>query len=107
MLDGLTPDETDVIRRAIDAAVNGPFFPDWEFQTLFGVTREEAAASLARFPNLMAENETDYLTVHNSIANLLGYPHGQAAELEARGLSSVAIRSASRSLEGNDDVSIR
>ena len=107
MLNGLNAEEREVIRQAIDASVNGSFFPDWEFSTLFGVTREQAAASLARFPDLKAENEADCLTVYNSIANLLGYPHGQSAELEARGLSFEAIRSASRALQGNGDVSIR
>jgi hypothetical protein len=107
MLDALSAEEREVIRRALDAAVNGPFFPDWEFSTLFGVARAEAAASLARFPDLKADTETDYLAVHNAIANLLGYPHGRWAELEARGLSQDTIRSASHALKGNDDVSIQ
>lgn len=107
MLSGLTAEQREIIRRAMDAAVNGPFFPDWEFSTLFGVSRNAAAASLARFPELSAQNEDDYLTVYNSIANLLGYPHGQWAELEARDLSSETIRSASRALKGNEDVSIQ
>jgi len=107
MLEALTSEERDVIRRAIDASVNGPHFPDWEFQTLFGVTRTEAAAVLVRFPHLQAGDEADYLTVYNAIANLLGYPHGGWQNLEARGLSAESIRAVSRALRGNDDVSVQ
>lgn len=107
MLSSLNSAEKEIVRRAIDASVNGPFFPDWEFPTLFGISRAEAAEALARFPNLRAENEIDRLAVYNSIANLLGYPHGLAAELEARGFTEQAIRAASLKLRGDDDVSIQ
>lgn len=105
MLDSLTAEEREIVRRAIDVSVNGSLFPDWEFQTLFGVTRAEAAASLSRFPKLCEANEADLLTVYNAMANLLGYPHGSWAELEQRGLSSETVRNALRALNGNKELS--
>lgn len=42
-LNGLTAEERDIVRRSLTAAVEGPYFPDWEFQTLFGVTRAGVA----------------------------------------------------------------
>ena len=107
ILEALTSEERDVVRLAIDASVNGPHFPDWEFQTLFGITRAEAASVLARFPHLDAGNQIDHLVVYNAIANLLGYPHGGWQDLEARGLNAESIRAVSRALRGNDDVSIQ
>ena len=37
----LTPQEQKVIYECLQASVNGSFFPDWEFHTLFGLTRDE------------------------------------------------------------------
>ena len=36
--------DSRVIGECLRAAVNGPFFPDWEFSTLFGLTRDEVRA---------------------------------------------------------------
>lgn len=37
----LTGIEGELVRRCLAASVDGPFFPDWEFETLFGLTRDE------------------------------------------------------------------
>lgn len=74
MLDHLDPSEIETVRSALEAAARGPFFPDWEFQTLFGVDRDAVERALQRFPAL--EGADDRLAVNNAFANLLGYPHG-------------------------------
>ena len=74
---GLTDREAAVILRCLRAAVEGPFFPEWEFHTLFGLHRAEVAAVAARWPNVSNAEEDVRLAINNSLGNLLGYPHGE------------------------------
>ena len=37
----LSPEERNIVLECLRGAAEGPFFPDWEFQTLFGLTRKE------------------------------------------------------------------
>jgi hypothetical protein len=67
--------ERNVIRDCLRAAVEGPFFPDWEFSTLFGLSRTEVREVLESWPNLDEANESVVLAINNSLNNLLGYPH--------------------------------
>ena len=65
--------------QALRAAANGPFFPDWEFQTLFGLERSEVSAIAASWPEPTASPEKVSIAVSNSLNNLLGYPHQKDA----------------------------
>ena len=65
-----------VIAAALAAAVTGPFFPDWEFETLFGLDRDEVRAVLARWLDSLTGDNTD-LAVTNALNHLVGYPHDQ------------------------------
>jgi hypothetical protein len=76
----LDRDDLALIRACLDAAVVGAFFEEWEFHTLFGLEREEVARVRDGWPDNASEPNAE-LAVRNSIANLLGYPHGQDAEL--------------------------
>jgi hypothetical protein len=78
MLSGLTAGESDVIRRCVSAAAAGPFFPDWEFNLLFGMDRHELGAVLSRWPELDESEEVVKRAIGNSLNNLLGYPHNKA-----------------------------
>jgi hypothetical protein len=69
-----------VIGECLRAAVEGPFFEEWEFQTLFGLTRREVAAIAAAWPNVDLNDETAQIAATNAMVNLLGYPHGQDEE---------------------------
>lgn len=72
------------IKGCLNAVVHGPFFPDCEFHTLFGLTRLEVEIVLTEWPNLPAQTPSGYdspghfqdVAVNNSMNNLLGYPHG-------------------------------
>jgi hypothetical protein len=75
-LANLTPDDRDVVRQCLRAAVEGPFFPHLEFQTLFGLERSEVRTVLGAWPDLDESNDSVRLAINNSFANLLGYPHG-------------------------------
>ena len=76
--------DVDIIRRCLGATVDGPMFPDWEFYTLFGLTRDEIRDVLATWPDLPKVIPDGYDTaasvrtvaITNALANLLGYPHG-------------------------------
>ena len=83
MLNGLTPDERELVRRSLVAAVEGPYFPDWEFQTLFGVKRAEVADVVRKWPAVDESRDVARLAIDNALANLLGYPHGRTAQLES------------------------
>lgn len=82
--------DRDHIRRALKAAVSGPYFPEWEIQTLTGFEREELAAVLAEWPHAVVTSawntdpdEVQRVAVSNVLDNLLGYPHGEEKRLEA------------------------
>ncbi|MGW2394990.1 hypothetical protein ACWCYY_00380 [Kitasatospora sp. NPDC001664] len=69
--DRMTPQELRTVQECLDAAVHGPFFEEWEFQTLTGRTREEIAAVAEAWPG-----EVDEEAVRSVLANLVCYPHG-------------------------------
>ena len=72
--------EREVVLQCLCAAAAGPFFPDWEFRTLFGIDRSDVQAIVDAWPDVDEERETVSLAINNSMNNLLGYPHGRAEE---------------------------
>ena len=82
-LSALSSDEIAIVGQCLRAAAFGPFFPDWEFSALFGVTRAEAQAVAERFPHVDEHDDENrgcddtWLVINNTFVNLLGYPHGQ------------------------------
>jgi hypothetical protein len=87
----LVDGDAEVIQRALFAAVEGPFFPDWEIATLVGLEREELAeiarnwpaASTSTSPNQDSQ-VVQWITVNNVLNSLLRYPHGRGPELESQ-----------------------
>jgi hypothetical protein len=71
----LNEKDREVVRQCLLATVEGPFFPDWEFQTLFGLERAEIRSVLESWPELDDSHETVHLAINSSFGNLLGYPH--------------------------------
>ena len=43
-LRNLTEGECSLVLTCIRAVVDGPFLPDWEFETVMGISREQARA---------------------------------------------------------------
>ena len=76
-LENLSPDKQEIIRQCLRAAVEGPFFPEWEFHSLIGLEREEVRGILREWPRPSAPNSDVQLAVNNAMNNLLGYPHGE------------------------------
>ncbi|WP_342722010.1 hypothetical protein AAFG07_22060 [Bradyrhizobium sp. B097] len=81
MTEALSLSELEVVRRSLQAAVEGSFFPDWEFQTLMGVDRETVRAVFAAWPHQTIDHEDFRCAVVSSLNNLLGYPHNNEDEL--------------------------
>ena len=73
----MTRDE-ELIRECLRAAVEGPFFPEWEFSLLFGLERREVASVLASWPE-SDDPDTQRHAVNGTLNNLLGYPHRKGA----------------------------
>lgn len=68
--------DSEVIRQCLWAAADGPFFPDWEFHTLFGFERAEIRRIAERWP-VWEDPVEQSNAVSNAFNNLLGYPHGR------------------------------
>lgn len=75
--------EMDVIGKCLRAAAEGPFFEDWEFSTLFGLSRAEVLSVAESWPSVDHSEATVHRAINNSMVNLLGYPHGLDADLRA------------------------
>ncbi len=91
MLDALDNREREVVRRALVAAADGPYFPDWEFQTLFGVERVQVRETAAASPALSAANQVHFLSVNNSLQWLVAYPHNFDAEMVNSGMDKADL----------------
>jgi len=76
-LDNLKPQEQKVVLECLRASTEGPFFPDQEFSTLFGLSRSEVRAVIDQWPVDDRSDEKAALAINNAINNLLGYPHDQ------------------------------
>jgi hypothetical protein len=70
----LSAREVEIVQQCLSAAVDGPFFPDWEFAALIGLDRDGVATVLTAWP---ASDDADAqeVAVNNVLNNLLCYPH--------------------------------
>ena len=71
-----TDEDRAIIAESLKAAAEGPFFPDWEFSTLFGIERTEVAEVAQLWPHVNEFDKRVELAVNNALGNLAGYPHG-------------------------------
>lgn len=68
--------EYERIRLALKFAAESHLFPEWEFFSLFGLTRQEVL-SLSNFDAEKPVSEKLALAVNGAFNNLLHYPHGK------------------------------
>jgi hypothetical protein len=71
----LTEVERKVIRDCLRAAADGPFFPDWEFDTLFGLHRQEVRDIAFAAGPLDDARDDVRIAINNALNMLTGYPH--------------------------------
>ena len=74
-LESLTVEERDVVHECLKASVEGPFFSEWEFTTIFGIEQEEVEKVLESWPDVDEDDQVVALALNNAMNNLLGYPH--------------------------------
>ena len=92
-LKSLSNREAEIVRCSLRAAVEGTFFPDWEFELLMGISREKMQRVYDTWTQQSVSHDELCLAFFNSMTNLIGYPPGQERELElyvAGGASSIA-----------------
>jgi hypothetical protein len=80
----LAPSDEATIGRFLRAAAYGPtraYFRDWEFHTLFGLTRPEVAEVARAWPKRSLESAA--AAFDGSLGHLWGYPHGLEKEMVA------------------------
>ena len=76
----LTEHELQIVAKALRAAVDGPFFQDWEFETLMGASRDRVRSAAGVYSAGTADASVMADLAISVINNLLGYPHsGQGA----------------------------
>jgi hypothetical protein len=75
---GLTEAQHALIRECLRATADGPFFPDWEFDTLIGVDRETVRNVGKGWPERTVPQVDFQCAVQNALNNLTGYPHKRA-----------------------------
>lgn len=80
LIDKLSIDERKIVLECLGAALNSGFFPDWEFETLFGVEKSIVESTREAWPKVDLLNEEVGAAVIGSLNNLLGYPHGMKNE---------------------------
>ena len=73
----LSATEVEIVKRALQAAAEGDFFPDWEFETLVGVDRETVRMVYEAWPHRTIDQEDFGCAIVGTLNNLLGYPHGK------------------------------
>jgi len=78
----LSAAERAVLDACFRETTEGPYFPDWEFPTLFGVTRDKVRASRRHWAAGKAERQ-DHVIASQVLNNLISYPHGLAKQLSA------------------------
>ncbi|MCA9394607.1 MAG: hypothetical protein KC900_10415 [Candidatus Omnitrophica bacterium] len=73
----LTDKDIQIIRECLEAAVKGPFFPDWETHSLIGLEKCEIQALSKVWWEERIESPKLALAVNNVLVNLLHYSHGE------------------------------
>ena len=76
-LSSLSDAEKQTVFECLRAASEGPFFPDWEFHTLFGLQRDQVSRIAAAIPRIDDSSEEVALAINSAMGNLVGYPHRQ------------------------------
>ncbi len=73
----LSDKDKDTIYQCLKASCYGPFFPEPEFHTLFGMERKELESIIENWNSLDKNDHQVEVAVVNSMNNLIGYPHGE------------------------------
>jgi hypothetical protein len=81
--DVLSGEDLEMVRGCLRAAVEGDFFPEWEFRTIFGVKRAVVRTVFNAWPKCTVAREDFKRAVCNSLSHLVFYPHHMEDKLPA------------------------
>lgn len=73
----LTEQERQTVFQCLEAAGKDEFVPEWEFETLFGITRKQLSIVRKKWPEIDTSNLDVSAALIGSMNNFLGYPHRQ------------------------------
>jgi hypothetical protein len=68
--------EQKLILQCLVGAAEGPFFPDWEFDTLIGSDKENLKYMIQQWDSLDKTSDEVMSVIVNAVTNLINYPHG-------------------------------
>lgn len=84
----LSGSDRDLIGRCLRAAVDGPYFPEWEVDFIIGFSKNELGEIADAWPDSVRiearaqePDEAQRVAVNNVLNNFIGYPHGHWDEL--------------------------
>jgi hypothetical protein len=78
----LSDREKQIVLECLFAAEQEEFFPEWEFETLFGMTRSQLAGVRKNWPKVDTTQPDVGAAIVSSMNHLLGYPHAQDGRWE-------------------------
>lgn len=70
----LTEKQNKIFQECLNAVINGPFIPDWEFSILFGASKEEVERVLKNWSDRNEEYSSFQLILNNTLNIITGYP---------------------------------
>jgi hypothetical protein len=79
-INNLTVSEIEIVKQCLEAAYVGTFFPEWEFEILFGIEREVLNQMLKVWPDIDESDSKVIRSINNTLNNLIGYPHNKEKE---------------------------
>lgn len=78
----LSKDEKKFLDRCLLLAIEGDFFPDWEFSSLVGVDRDYISQNIEKTSYSQGQDYEFRALALACIGNLLSYPHGKDHQVE-------------------------
>lgn len=75
--DELSERDRQIVGECLRAAEQEEFFPEWEFETLFGISRKQVSAVREKWPDVDFYHPDVGAAVIGAMNHLLGYPCGQ------------------------------
>ncbi|MDJ1637571.1 hypothetical protein [Rhizobium rhizogenes] len=74
-LNNLSKNDLEIIKICLTFSEDERVFPEWEFETLFGISRELFSAISGEWPAVDSENQNVEMAVIGCLNNILGYLH--------------------------------
>lgn len=75
--DELSERDQLTVGECLLASEQEDFFPEWEFETLFGISRKQLSAVREKWPHVDIYQPDVGIAIIGALNHLLGYPHGQ------------------------------